>query len=64
MKHCIVLAREDAQSKQKRLVAYCVVDEEKLPKIGKLRDYLVEKLPDYMLPAFFVQLKELPLTPN
>ncbi|HUR45837.1 MAG TPA: amino acid adenylation domain-containing protein [Candidatus Saccharimonadales bacterium] len=64
VKQCTVIAREDGQSKEKRIVAYCVVDEAKLPKIGKLRDYLVEKLPDYMVPGFFVQLKELPLTPN
>ena len=29
-----------------------------------LRDYLLEKLPDYMAPAFYVFLDKLPLTPN
>jgi bacitracin synthase 1 len=33
-------------------------------KTSALREYLLEKLPDYMVPSFFVELEELPLTPN
>lgn len=29
-----------------------------------IRDFLLDKLPDYMIPSFAVQLKEFPLTPN
>ncbi|MCP4215184.1 MAG: amino acid adenylation domain-containing protein [bacterium] len=29
-----------------------------------LREYLAEKLPDYMIPAFFIELERLPLNPN
>ena len=45
---------------QKRLVAYLVgaVSE------GAMRAYLKEKVPDYMVPATFVQLEALPLTSN
>jgi amino acid adenylation domain-containing protein len=31
---------------------------------GELRRFLAQKLPDYMIPAYFVALESLPLTPN
>jgi acyl carrier protein len=34
------------------------------PKIEELRRFAKEKLPDYMVPAFFVPLERIPLTPN
>lgn len=32
--------------------------------IPEIREYLAERLPDYMLPSYFVRLDEIPLTPN
>src|SRR5262249_23101085 len=46
---CVVIVREDGAA-GKRLVAYLVCDEETAPKDGELRDYLKEKLPEYMVP--------------
>ncbi|WP_445300994.1 amino acid adenylation domain-containing protein [Microcoleus sp. C2D2] len=57
------LAGDDG-SGNKRLVAYVVLNQDKLPSISNLRGYLQEKLPEYMVPAAFVMLESLPLTPN
>jgi amino acid adenylation domain-containing protein len=35
-----------------------------IPLSDQLRDYLLEQLPDYMIPTHFVQLEGMPLTPN
>ncbi|HAO13792.1 MAG TPA: non-ribosomal peptide synthetase, partial [Planktothrix sp. UBA8407] len=55
-----VIVRED-EPNNKQLVAYIVPE---LPsiEIQKLRSFLKEKLPNYMIPSFFVELNELPLT--
>ncbi len=45
-----------------QLVAYVVTDAEQ--PTGALRDALAEQLPDYMVPACFVPLPALPLSPN
>jgi len=48
----------------KRLVAYYVPDSEPVPTPDELRHFLGEKLSDYMVPARFVLLENMPLTPN
>jgi acyl-coenzyme A synthetase/AMP-(fatty) acid ligase/acyl carrier protein len=45
-----------------RLVAYLVPRSRASPTISSLRDFLKEKLPDYMIPSMFVALTEFPLT--
>ncbi len=58
---CIVLVNEHKTS-GKRLIAYCVTTAP-LPTT-ELRAFLQQRLPDYMLPAVFMHLDELPLNPN
>jgi tyrocidine synthetase-3 len=49
----------------RELVAYVVAaSDEALPDSSELRIHLSKTLPDYMLPAYYVGLKELPLTSN
>jgi amino acid adenylation domain-containing protein/non-ribosomal peptide synthase protein (TIGR01720 family) len=57
----VVVVREDIPG-NKRLVAY-IVGNGILPT-SDVRNFLKDKLPDYMIPSAFVQLDTLPLTPN
>ena len=60
VKEAVVVAHtQDDDSKY--LVAYIVSDHDDL---NQLRGYLLDKLPDYMIPSYFVRLQQLPLMPN
>jgi amino acid adenylation domain-containing protein/non-ribosomal peptide synthase protein (TIGR01720 family) len=70
VQQAVVTVREDDLG-NKQLVAYVVPDVETQNsaslqnlKSDELRSFLKQKLPEYMLPANFVQLKALPLTAN
>jgi amino acid adenylation domain-containing protein len=45
---------------EQHLVAYFIAEAERTPSITALRRELTQKLPGYMVPAYFVQLDELP----
>ncbi|UZO80610.1 amino acid adenylation domain-containing protein [Aquimarina sp. ERC-38] len=65
LKECCVAALEDPRTKNKRLVAYTVVDTDKgNTSNGDLLEYSKKLLPDYMVPEFWVEIEELPLTTN
>jgi amino acid adenylation domain-containing protein len=62
VREAAVLARRDDQA-EPRLVAYVVTTAEK-PAVEELRAHLARRLPEYMVPAAFVFLPQLPLTLN
>ncbi len=63
IRESVVIAREDSPG-DKRLVAYVVPNPGEIPTTSELRQFLKEKLPDYMVPSAFVSLDALPLTSN
>jgi amino acid adenylation domain-containing protein/FkbM family methyltransferase len=61
---CVVIAREEERG-ERRLVGYVVrAEAAERVEIGEIRRYMGERLPEYMIPAVFVELEELPLTAN
>jgi amino acid adenylation domain-containing protein/thioester reductase-like protein/non-ribosomal peptide synthase protein (TIGR01720 family) len=63
VRETVVIAREDVPGR-KYLVAYVVPNGEHAPMSSELHNFLKEKLPEYMVPAAFVLLEAVPLTPN
>jgi natural product biosynthesis luciferase-like monooxygenase protein len=62
IQECVVLAREDGGG-DPRLVGYFVA-KGTTPATEELREHLRETLPEFMVPALFVALDAMPLTPN
>ena len=60
VKESVVLAR--TESGDTRLVGYVVLSSEL--ETSELRDYLKDRLPDYMVPNVLMVVDEFPLTPN
>jgi len=59
----LVLVHQN-EREEKSLVAYVVPGEEQQVTIEDLRHFLKERLPGYMIPANFMLLDAIPLTPN
>ncbi|WP_224245441.1 non-ribosomal peptide synthetase [Hyalangium gracile] len=58
-----VVGREDTAG-EKRLVAYLVVPPGRSPGPSGWRQFAQRELPEYMVPAAFVELSALPVSPN
>ncbi|MCK4760828.1 MAG: SDR family NAD(P)-dependent oxidoreductase, partial [Candidatus Aminicenantes bacterium] len=66
VKEAVVLAKEDDRG-DAYLCSYVVphkldTGEEDVLTISEIREFLSKELPDYMVPSYLVQLKEMPLT--
>lgn len=80
IKEAVVIAREnivgnsnESEMGEKYLCSYIVPDRhheddqstgEKKIDVSELREFLSKSLPDYMIPSYFVQMEEIPLTVN
>ncbi len=62
VEQCVVIVREDVPG-NKYIAAY-LKEKNTKTDIKKLRKDLMQQLPDYMLPASFSIVDEIPLTPN
>ncbi|HEY2491713.1 MAG TPA: non-ribosomal peptide synthase/polyketide synthase [Paenibacillus sp.] len=62
VKEVAVIARENG-SGDKQLLAYVVVSENE-GGATTWREYVKSQLPSYMVPAHFIKIEEVPLTPN
>ena len=63
---CIVMVREDLEVygiKGKVLIAYLITEKE-TPHDSVLREFLAERLPEYMVPVGFLAMEGFPTTPN
>lgn len=58
-----VILREDKQG-SKTLIAYFTLKSNKIHMENELRKYLERKLPQYMIPHFFIKLEQFPLNSN
>jgi amino acid adenylation domain-containing protein len=63
VREACALAREDVPGDQ-RIVAYIIPTQNQEHLNSILRDYLKQKLPEYMVPSHFITLDAFPLTPN
>lgn len=61
IKEAIVTARDDKRG-NKQLCCYFTSNAK--IDVPDIREYLSKQLPDYMVPSYFIQLEEMPMTPN
>ncbi len=63
VREAVVLLRE-YQPGSKQLIAYVILTQDRDVISSILRDYLRDKLPEYMVPSVFVGMASFPLTPS
>ena len=64
IKECIVMVYENRIINVKQLVTYYLIQKNQTVSKEKLKKYLAEILPYYMIPTYFIEMKEFPITIN
>jgi len=62
VKDCVVIKR--TENNESYICAYIVPNDNMNFTIAIIRDFIFEKLPEYMIPSYFVQIDKIPLTIN
>jgi hypothetical protein len=63
VRDCVVVGRPDDRG-DTQVTSYVVSSSSEPPRTDRFRDWLSERLPDYMVPSVFVFLEVLPRTPG
>ncbi len=63
VRQAVAVIREDRPG-DRRLVAYILPQPSRVITAGELRQFLAERVPEYMIPAAFSVVSEVPLTPS
>ncbi|TCS97011.1 non-ribosomal peptide synthetase [Hazenella coriacea] len=59
-----VIVVKEGSTRDNYLVAYYVAIDPEGDKTSEIREFLQNKLPEYMVPSFFIQVDQFPLNPN
>ena len=64
VREAVVLARAESPGGERKLVAYMVPRGDERLTVDLMREHLLTRLPEYMVPAALVMLEQFPLTTN
>ncbi len=64
IKNVAVVTQKDVLEEQRLIAYYILVDANISLNANEIRQFLQNKMPDYMIPTAFIQIEALPLTPN
>ncbi|OUM60130.1 hypothetical protein PIROE2DRAFT_14189, partial [Piromyces sp. E2] len=62
--NCIVISKKDDRNNEDHLLCYYTCSEEKNIVEEDLKNFLLLKIPSYMVPSFYIRLEEFPLSAN
>ncbi|OUM60128.1 hypothetical protein PIROE2DRAFT_14187, partial [Piromyces sp. E2] len=62
--NCIVIIKKDDRNNEDHLLCYYTCSDKKNILEEQLKNFLLEKIPSYMVPSFYIRLEEFPLSAN